>query len=146
MSSECLQTLEANIINNINSLKDEIISRKDTVIKKLQEENERLRDKCQQWETRVALIESSHDALEHYGRRSNLVIFGIPESVQDPDLESTVTSILSDIDFNVESREVENCNSIDKSNNGSKKTIIRFTIRSIARKHCLTGNNWRELI
>ena len=46
MSSE--QNLEANIINNINSLKDEIISLKDAVIKRLQEENERLRDKCQE--------------------------------------------------------------------------------------------------
>ena len=42
VSIECLQTLEANIINNINSLKDEIISLKATVIKRLQEENERL--------------------------------------------------------------------------------------------------------
>ena len=32
--SECPQTLEANIINNINSLKDEIISLKDAVIKR----------------------------------------------------------------------------------------------------------------
>ena len=42
MSSDYLQTLEANIINNINSLKDEIISLKDMVIERLQEENERL--------------------------------------------------------------------------------------------------------
>ena len=56
VSSECLQTLEVNIINNINSLQDEIISLKDTVIKRLQEENGRLRDKCQQLENRVALI------------------------------------------------------------------------------------------
>ena len=54
-SSDCLQTLEANIINNINGLKDEIISLKDTVIKRLQEENERLRVKYQQLENRVAL-------------------------------------------------------------------------------------------
>ena len=56
VSSECLQTLEVNIINNINSLQDEIISLKDTVIKRLQEENGRLCDKCQQLENRVALI------------------------------------------------------------------------------------------
>ena len=104
VSGECLQTLEANIVNNINSLKDEIISLKDTVIKRLLEENERLRDKCQQWENRVVLIELSHDALEQYGRRNILVISGIPDSVQDSDLESTVTSILSDTDVNVESR------------------------------------------
>ena len=36
VSSERLQTVEANIINNINSSKDEIISLKETVIKRLQ--------------------------------------------------------------------------------------------------------------
>ena len=60
------------------------------------------------------------------------MILGIPDSVQDSDLESTVTSILSDIDVNVESREVEDCNRIGKSNNGFKKTIIIF----INRKYC----------
>ena len=49
VSSECLQLLEANIINNINSLKGEIISLKETV-KRRQEENERPCDKCQQME------------------------------------------------------------------------------------------------
>ena len=51
VSSECPQTLEVNIINNINSLQDEIISLKDTVIKRLQEENGRLCDKCQHLKT-----------------------------------------------------------------------------------------------
>ena len=51
-------------------------------------------DKCQQLENRVALMESSHDALEQYGRRNDLVISGIPDSVKNSDLESTVTSFL----------------------------------------------------
>ena len=77
-------------------------------------------------ENRLAFIESSHDALEQYGRRNNLVISGIPDSVQDSELESTVTSILSDIDVNVES--------------------LDLLIGSFARKHYLTGSNWRERI
>ena len=137
VSNECLQTQEANIINNINSLKDEIISLKDTVIKRLQEENERLLVKCRQLENRVAFIESYHDALEQYGRRNDLVISGIPDCVQDSELESTVTSILSDIDVNVESREVEEYHRIGKSNNGSKKTIIRFVNRKYFKKALL---------
>ena len=137
VSSECLQALEANIINNINSLKDEIIGLKDTVIKGLQEENERLCDKCQQLENRVALIESSHDALEQYGWKNNLVISDIPDSVQDSDLGSTVISMLSDINVNVQSREVENCHRIGQSNNGSKKTIIRFISRKYSKKALL---------
>ena len=95
------------------------------VIKRLQEENERLCDK------------SSHDALEQYGRRNNLVNSGNPDSVQDSDLESTVTSILSNIDVNDESREVEDY---------LKRSLLDLSIGSIARKHCLTGNNWREFI
>ena len=47
--------------------------------------------------------------------------------ILDTDLESTVTSILFDIDVNVESREVEDCHRTGKSNNGSKNTIIRLT-------------------
>ena len=74
----------------------------------------------------MAFIESSHDALEQYGRRNNLVISGIPDSVQDSELELTVTSILSDIDVNVES--------------------LDLSIGSFAGKHYLTGSNWRKPI
>ena len=77
MSSDCLQTLEANIIDNIYSLKDKIMSQKETVTKILQEENERLYDKCQQLEKRVALTQSSHGALlEQYVMRN---ISSIPD-------------------------------------------------------------------
>ena len=62
----------------------------------------------------MALIESSHDAFEQYGRRNNLVISDISDRVEDSDLESTVTSILSDIGVNVESREVDGCHRISK--------------------------------
>ena len=74
------------------------------------------------------------------------MISGIPNSVQDSDLESTVTSILSDIDVNVESKEVEDCHRIGKSNNGSKKTIIRFINRKYCKKALLNRKHWRELI
>ena len=85
--------------------------------------------KCQQLENKVALIESSHDALEQYGRRNNFVVSGIADSVQDSDLESTVTSILSDINVNVESRKMRDYHRIGKSNNGPKTTITRFVNR-----------------
>ena len=56
MTSESLQTLEPDIINNINSWQVEIISLKDRVIKRLQEENIRLRDKYRHLENRMALL------------------------------------------------------------------------------------------
>ena len=82
VSTEPLQTLEAKI-SYINSLKDEIISLKDTVIKRLQEEKERLYDTCPQLVNRVAGTECSHDVLEQYGRRNNLVVSGIPDKTQN---------------------------------------------------------------
>lgn len=44
---------------------------------------------------------------------------------KNSDLESTVTLVLSDIAFKFESRKLE-CHRINKSNNGSKKTMINF--------------------
>ena len=85
----------------------------------------------------MALIESSHDALEQYGRGNSLVISGIPDSVQDSGPRSTVTLVFSDSDVKVESREVEDCHRICKSNNGSKKTIIRFINKKYFKKALL---------
>ena len=51
----------------------------------------------------------------------------ILNSVHDSDLESIVTSIFLGID--VELREMEDYHRTDKSNIGSKKTVVRITIR-----------------
>ena len=93
----------------------------------------------------MALIKSSHDALEQLGRRNNLVISSIPDSVQDYDLESIVTSILSDIDVNVESREVEDYHRIGKSNNGSKKTIVKLINRKYCKKALLKKKQLKRI-
>ena len=85
---------------------------------------------------RMALIESSHDSLNQYSRSNNLGISGIRDIVQNSDLES-VTLILSDIDVKVESREVEECHRIGKSNYGSKNIIIRFINRKCRKKALL---------
>ena len=130
---------------DINSLKDENISLKDTVIKRLHEKNEGLRDKCQQLENKVTLIESSHDVLEQYGTMSNVLISGILDIVQDSDLESTLTLILSDIDGNVDSREVEDCHEIGKSDNDFKMAIIRFTNRKYCKKALLNRNQLERI-
>ena len=132
VTSESLQNLEHNIIKIMNSVKDEIMNLKDTVIKRFQEDNEKLRDKCRKHGNKLNTLETSLDAPEHYGRRNNIVITGIPDTVQDTDLESTATSVLSDIGVYVELSEVKDCRRINDSNNGSRKTIIRFTNR----KHC----------
>ena len=92
----------------------------------------------------MALIESSHDALEQYGRGNNLVISGIPDSVQYSGPISTVT-VFSDSDVKVESREVELCHRICKSNNGSKKTIIKFINKKFFKKALLNTKQLEEI-
>ena len=66
--------LEENIASSINSLRDEITNLKDIIIKKLQEDNERLRSRSSNLENLNK--ETSTNALEQYGMRNNLVLRG----------------------------------------------------------------------
>ena len=94
VTSESLQNKEDNTIKNVNSVIDENINLKETVIKWLQEDNEKLRDKCRKLENKLNTVETSLDALQQYRRSNDIVITGIPDSVQETDLESTMPSII----------------------------------------------------
>ena len=73
----------------------------------------------------VVSNESSVNVLEQYGRRNNIVVSGIPGHVSERDLEETVTSVLSDIEVNVSTNDVESCHRIGKPDrNKSRKTIV----------------------
>ena len=60
--------------------KIEINSLKDVIIKRLQDENATLRERCSKLEQRPVVFESSTNYLEQYGRRNDIVISGIPDS------------------------------------------------------------------
>ena len=107
VSNEALAQVKENI-STINCLKEEIINLKDIVIKRLQEENKKLREKCSKLENDVISNESSVNALEQYGRRNNIVASGIPAHVSESDLEETVISVLSDMEVNVSPNRIRN--------------------------------------
>ena len=86
MSQDSLDELEKSIVQGINRLEDEIINLNDIVIKNFQDENARLKEKCEKLENRVAILESNHNDLVQYGRRNNVVFSGIPENVTDNNL------------------------------------------------------------
>ena len=150
---DALASFEQSITNSINSvkeevssiksdislvkadLKDEINNLKDVIIKRLQDENEALRNRCCKLEQRIIEFESSTNNLEQYGRRNNIVISGIPDSVDTNTLEDSVTEILSDIGVNVTSSDIEACHRIGKKDKriNSSKTIIRFVNRKHAK-------------
>ena len=60
-------------------------------------------------------------------------INGIPNSISDDNLESTVINVFSKAtNVHVTADYIEACHRIGKSKGNSKKTIVRF----INRKHC----------
>ena len=107
--------LEENIINHINadisSLRDGFLTLKDIVIKRLQEENTRLQSKCKSLKYNVTRLENNLNSLDQYGRRNNIVLSSIPEYVAD---EATVTSILADVDVDVDSNALKACHRFAK--------------------------------
>ena len=107
---------------------------KDIAIKRLQDENEKLRAKCSTLGDKVVILEQSLNLLGQYGRRKKLVLLGISENIPNNQLENTVSSILSDIGVNIQSEEIEACHGFGKTDRKtkSKKNIIRF----VNRKHC----------
>ena len=137
MSQDSLDKLEKSIVQSINSLKDEIINLKDIVIKNLQDENARLKVKCEKLENRVAILESNHDDLVQYGRCNNIVFSGIPKNVSDKNLGSMVMSALSNIDVPVEPRDIEACHQNGKPTSKTLKTIVRFVNRK---------KNWEKVL
>ena len=108
---------------------------KDVIIKRLQNENVVLRGRCGKLEPKLVEFKYSTNTLEQYGRRNNIIISGIPGSVNVNQLEESVTEILTDINVNVASNDIEACHRIGKKYTriGSTKTIIRF----VNRKHAI---------
>ena len=116
---DIIRKLEDNIIssitNSINGLSDEILNLKNIVIKRLREENEKLHDKYNKLGKRVLFLGKDINSLNQYGRRNNIVFTGIPDILQDDELEEAVKSFLSDIDVNLDVDDIEDCHRVGKS-------------------------------
>ena len=73
---------------------------------------------------RVTSLERVLYSQEQYSRRECLEVVGIPSSVNDKNLQSTVCSILGDINLVCDSNDIEDCNRIK-----GDRTIIKFSSR-----------------
>ena len=89
--------LESKLLSRFDNLSTEFLNLKDIIIKNLQIENECLRNIVSYLNKRIISLESNHNMLEQYGRRNNIEITGIPDTVQDNELESKVTEIFDAI-------------------------------------------------
>ena len=93
-------------------------------------------DRCQKLEQKLAEFECSTNNLEQYGRGNNIIISGIPDSIDNNQLEESVTGVLTDININVASNYIDACHRIGKKGSriGSTKTIICFVNRKHAKQ------------
>ena len=66
-----------------------------------------MQQKCNKLEAKIVKLETEQNSLAQYGRKNNIVISGIPDSIDDNNLENTVISMMSDININIEGNDVE---------------------------------------
>ena len=135
-TSNLIINLEKKILSRFDGLNKELLNLKDVIIKDLQLENQRLRMKVKNLENKVMPLEINGNHLEQYGKRNNLEITGIPDDVSDENLEEKVIQVLSEIQVNVSSSNIEACHRIGKSKNSSKKKqLYDLLVGSMPKKH-----------
>ena len=122
-----------NFKKSLIDIKDEIINLKEVIIRNLQNENKRVNDEFNQLQEKIISLEPKSSLVKQYGRRKNMEINGIPNSMSDDNLKSTVINVLiRATNVHVTVNDIEASHRIGKFKGKAKKTIVCF----INRKHC----------
>ena len=122
--AEELSKLKAELVGEFSSVKEEIINLKEVIIQNLRNECNRLNNVVSEMSLKIVNLESKYNSLEQYGRRNNLEISGIPDSIEQSNLEDKVVQIFDKIGVNLSNNEIEACHRIVKSKNCSKTIIV----------------------
>ena len=118
-----------------NKISEDINSMREQIINNLVKANKVLQNKVDKLEKQLKNQESYAEANNQYHRRNNIEIHGIPNTVMDDQLENKVVEVLSKIDVQVESADIEACHRLPSRNsNHPKKTVVRFVNRKKNRK------------
>ena len=80
--------------------------------------------------------EENSNSLGQFGRSNNLEITGIPDDVDDHNLEEKVIEILDKIDVNVSSKDIEACHRIGKSKTPQKRQSYDLLIENTEKNLC----------
>ena len=121
---ELISGIETRQECRFNELKSDILAIKDTVIKRLLDDNLRLKNRVKDLETEVYKG-------QQYNRRNNIEINGIPDSITNESLENKVIEALAIIDVKVTESDIEACHRLP-SKTSPRPTIIKF----VNRKNC----------
>ena len=143
-------------VNNINN---DLSEMRKSIIDTLVMENRKLQDKIKKLEKRlndvewdvdenfnkIEEIEEKVESTNQYGRRNNIEISGIPNVIDDDNLEGKIIEVFDKININISKTDIEACHRLPppkNNSNGNKKVIIRFANRKICKK---AFNNKKEL-
>ena len=125
--------LQSKLLSRFDNISTEFLNLKDVIIKNLQIENGHLRNRVSYRNKSIVSLESNHNMLEQYGRRNNSGITGIPDTVQNNELENKGIRIFNAIGVEANSADFEDCHRVGKSKNNSKKVIARFVNRKVVK-------------
>jgi len=124
-----------NIKKNQNELSASVSEMRKNIIDRLIEANKQLQEKVNNLEKKIEKLETSSEATNQYGRRNNVEISGIPNDINDSQLEDSVINIYKELDIDLVKDDIEACHRLPpprKTPNAIKKVIVRFTNRKLA--------------
>ena len=146
------------LLSKFDSIADRIVSELKQENATLKAENSNLKKRLDDQHAKIVELqkqsramqieyESDINRLDQYSRRSNIEIAGIPDSVDEKDLEEKVLEILKEIDVKVASDEVEACHRLFRPRGvkGPRRTIVRFVNRKKAEKIMLNKKNLKNI-
>ena len=129
-------TIENKINNSINKIREEIIDR-------LLLENTKLSTRIKELEENVVVLEKSVIKNHQYQRNNNIVITGIPNSVEHDNLEDQCLKILNGInEQKINKRDLEACHRLSVKNNG---VVLKFVNRKDAKECLKNRSNLRDM-
>ena len=88
--AEKISKLRNNLVGNFHDLRNEIISMKNIIIKKLQNENAQLKETITNLQHKVIILETATNFVEQYDRRNDIEITVIPDNIGDKNLEHLI--------------------------------------------------------
>ena len=61
---------------------------------------------------KIIILETTANSVEHYNRRNNIEITGIPENIGDKNLEHSVIEVIKAADIQIFNNDIEDCHRI----------------------------------